>query len=179
MRIGIILGILIACGAVSAVSASSRADVKPLEVVPHVDIQKYLGVWYEIATIPQRFQKGCVGVTAEYTLRPDGDIDVVNTCRQDALDGKVRSVRGKAWITDKTTNAKLRVRFFWPFSGKYWIIALDPDYRWAVVGHPNRRYLWILSRTPQMDDALYDELIKRIADKGYDAARIKKTLQPA
>src|SRR5512135_200628 len=74
---------------------------KPLEVVPRVDIQRYLGTWYEIATIPQRFQRGCVGVTAHYSLRPDGDIDVVNVCRKNSLDGKERSVRGKAWVVDK------------------------------------------------------------------------------
>jgi apolipoprotein D and lipocalin family protein len=154
------------------------AQVKPLEVVPFVDVQRYLGTWYEIATIPQRFQKGCVGVTAHYSLRSDGDIDVVNVCRKETLDGKQRSVRGKAWIVDKKTNAKLKVRFFWPFSGAYWIIELDKDYQWAVVGHPNRKYLWILSRTPQMDGAVYDELLKRIAAKGYDLNKIKKTLQP-
>jgi apolipoprotein D and lipocalin family protein len=77
-----------------------------------------------------------------------------------------------------TTNAKLRVRFFWPFSGAYWIIGLDPEYRWAVVGHPSRRYLWILSRTPRMDDTLYGELIRTFAPQGHDTGRIRKTLQP-
>lgn len=152
--------------------------MKPLEAVPFVDLQKYLGTWYEIATIPQRFQKGCVGVTAEYKLRPDGDIAVLNTCRQGTLDGNVRSVLGKAWVVDKKTNAKLRVRFFWPFSGAYWVIGLDADYRWAIVGHPGRTYLWILSREPHMDEALYNELLRLIADKGYDLAKIKRTLQP-
>lgn len=128
---------------------------------------------------PQRFQRGCVGVTARYSLRTDGDIDVVNVCRKDTLDGKERSVRGKAWIVDKATNAKLKVRFFWSFTGAYWIIDLDRDYQWAVVGHPDRTYYWILSRTPQMDPVLYDELIRRAAAKGYDTGKIKKTLQPS
>jgi len=154
------------------------AQDRPLEVVPSVDLARYLGTWYEIATIPQSFQKGCVGVTARYALRDDGDIDVVNTCHKDTLDGKVRSVHGKAWVTDASTRAKLRVRFFWPFSGAYWIIGLDPEYRWAVVGHPSRAYLWILSRTPRMDATLYDDLIHRVASNGYDTALIKKTLQP-
>jgi apolipoprotein D and lipocalin family protein len=178
----VILGVLAFTGGLAATVASAPPpadDPKPLDVVPFVDLQRYLGKWYEIATIPQRFQKGCVGVTAEYTLRPDGDIDVVNTCRQGTLDGKVRTARAKAWVVDRKTNAKLRVRFFWPFTGAYWIIGLDADYRWAIVGHPNRNYLWILCRAPRMDDALYDELLKLIAAKGYDAAKIKKTLQPA
>jgi len=153
-------------------------ETAPLQVVPSVDLERYLGTWYEIATIPQRFQKGCVGVTARYTLRNDGDIDVVNTCRKQTLDGEVRTAHGKAWVVDRATNAKLKVRFFWPFSGDYWIIGLDEDYRWAVVGHPDRTYLWILSRTPQMDGALYDELLRRIAAQGYDLGKIQKTLQP-
>src|SRR5512137_73765 len=168
---------LILIGA-AAGAALSGAEAKPLEVVGHVDLERYLGTWYEIATIPQRFQKGLVGVSAHYALRPDGKIDVVNAGRKGALDGKVKSVRGKAWIVDKTTNAKLKVSFFWPFSGDYWIIDLDPNYQWAVVGHPSRTYLWILCRTPQMDPALYDEILKKIAAKGYDLSKIKKTLQP-
>ena len=189
MKVNIVLGTLIfaagvltiaagAFAAGSADSASPAAENKPLEVVPYVDLQKYLGTWYEIATIPMSFQKGCVGVTAEYVLRPDGDITVINTCRQGTLDGKVRTAHGKAWVVDKKTNAKLKVRFFWPFTGAYWVIGLDADYQWAIVGHPGRNYLWILSRAPQMDDALYNELLKLIADKGYDLAKIKRTLQP-
>jgi apolipoprotein D and lipocalin family protein len=154
------------------------ATTKPLEVVPHVDLQRYLGTWYEIATIPQRFQMGCVGVTAEYSLRTNGDIEVVNTCLKETLDGKIRRARGKARVVDRTTNAKLKVSFFWPFWGAYWIIGLDADYQWAIVGHPNRTYLWILGRSPQMDDTLYQELLALIAKKGYDLSKIKKTLQP-
>ena len=146
--------------------------------MPRVDIERYLGTWYEIATIPQRFQKGCVGVSAHYSLREDGAIDVVNVCRKGTLDGKESSIRGKAWIVDRTTNAKLKVRFFWPFTGAYWIIELDEDYQWAVVGHPDRTYYWILSRTPQMDAALYDELIRRAAAKGYDAPRSRRPSSP-
>jgi apolipoprotein D and lipocalin family protein len=176
MKPGILMLILTIAGGTAVVA---RAGTKPLEVVPSVDVRRYVGTWYEIATIPQRFQKGCVGVTAHYTLRADGTIDVVNVCRKGTLDGPERSVRGKAWVVDKATNAKLKVRFFWPFTGAYWIIELEKDYQWAVVGHPNRTYLWILSRTPQMDAAVYEELLRKIAAKGYDLSRIKKTLQPS
>ena len=154
------------------------ADGRSLEVVPYVDLSRYLGTWYEIATVPQRFQKGCVGVSAEYSLRRNGDIQVVNTCIKETLDGEVRTARGKARVVDRTTNAKLKVSFFWPFWGAYWIIGLDTDYEWAIVGHPNRSYLWILNRSPQMDGGLYRELLELIADKGYDLTKIKKTLQP-
>ncbi len=160
-------------------STGGAQKMKPLEAVRYVDLQRYLGTWYEIAAIPQRFQKGCVGSTAEYSLRKDGDIQVVNTCLEGTLDGKIRKASGKARVVDRTTNAKLKVTFFWPFWGSYWIIGLDEDYRWAIVGHPGRNYLWILSRTPQMDDVLYGDLLKLIADKGYDLTKIEKTLQPA
>lgn len=171
------LCIVLVLGALGLVSV--RAQDKPLDVVDRVDLARYLGTWYEIATIPQRFQKGCVGVTATYSLRPDGKIMVINRCRKKTLDGELRDIEGKAWVVDTKTNAKLKVQFFWPFSGDYWIIELDSDYRWAVVGHPNRNYLWILSRTPQMEQALYDDLLDRIGNKGYDIARIKRTLQPS
>jgi len=159
-------------------AAVVAAEKKPLEVVSSVDLQRYTGRWYEIATIPSRFQKDCVGVTATYTLRPDGDISVVNTCHKKTLDGKFKSVTGKAWVVDKTTNAKLKVRFFWPFSGDYWIIELDPDYQWALVGDESRDYLWILSRTPQLDESLYQELLNKATAKGFDVNRLKRTLQP-
>lgn len=169
-------GILAIVWAMSAVPGWA-AD-KPLEVVPSLDLQRYLGTWYEIATIPHFFQKDCVGVTANYSLRPDGDITVVNTCRKKTLDGPVKTAKGKAWITDETTKAKLKVRFFWPFSGDYWIVELDPDYQWAVVGAPDRDYLWILCRTPHMEELLYQDLLGRAAAKGFDVNRLKRTLQP-
>jgi apolipoprotein D and lipocalin family protein len=154
-------------------------EPKPLEVVPYVDLGRYIGTWYEIATIPQRFQKDCVAVTATYTLRDDGAIAVLNKCRKKTLDGELKEANGKAWIVDKKTNAKLKVQFFWPFKGDYWVIELDADYQCAVVGHPGRKYLWILSRTPQMDESLYQDLLQRIANKGYDVSLIKRTLQPS
>jgi apolipoprotein D and lipocalin family protein len=159
--------------------AWAGAETKPLAVVPYVDLDRYIGTWYEIATIPQRFQKDCVGVAATYTLRDDGKIDVLNKCRKKTLDGELKEAKGKAWVVDKKTNAKLKVQFFWPFKGDYWIVELDADYQYAVVGHPGRKYLWILSRVPQMDESLYQDLLQRVANKGYDLSLIKKTLQPS
>ncbi len=150
----------------------------PLRTVDRVDLGRYVGKWYEIATIPMSFQKGCVGVTATYTLRTDGDVDVVNTCRKETLDGPERQATAKAWSVDPS-NAKLVVRFFWPFTGDYWIIDLDPDYRWAVVGHPSREYLWVLSRTPQMPEATYEGILQRLRAQSYDVSRLVRTPQPA
>jgi apolipoprotein D and lipocalin family protein len=118
-----------------------------------------------------------VATKVEYSIRPDGKVKVVNMCREGAVDGKLKSIEGKAWSVDPATNAKLKVQFFWPFSGDYWIIQLDPEYRYAVVGHPKRAYLWILSRTPGMDDATYGAITARLIEQGYDPARILRTPQ--
>lgn len=161
----------------AAVVKLARADSKPgLRTVDSIDLQRYAGTWYEIARYPNRFQRKCVSDTkAEYTLRQDGKIQVVNSCRQ--RDGSLKSARGKAKVVDRKTSSRLKVTFFWPFSGDYWIIGLDPEYRYAIVGEPNRKYLWILSRTPAMTDALYQEAVQTIESAGYDASRLVSTPQ--
>lgn len=152
-------------------------DLPELKTVPKVDLKKYAGLWYEISSYPQRFQRGCHATTATYTLSPDGYVVVENRCNKDSLNGKVSYIKGKAFVDEGTGNAKLKVQFFWPFKGKYWIIDLAPDYSYAVVGHPNRKYLWILSRTPQMDSALYQQIVSRVESMGYTSDKIKMTQQ--
>ena len=147
-----------------------------LEVVPHVELEKYLGKWYEIAHLPAKFQEGCNETTATYTLSKDGSISVLN---QSIKDGKMKQAKGKAKVVDKNSNAKLKVTFFWPFYGDYWIIKLGNNYDYSVVGTPNRKYLWILSRTPQMDDKLYSKLIEYAKSKGFEVNKLIKTLQKA
>ena len=148
-----------------------------LQTVDTVDLDKYAGTWYEIAAFPQRFQKGCHGTTATYSKTSKDYIIVENKCRKDSLNGKESSIKGKAFIDPGTGNAKLKVQFFWPFKGKYWIIDLAEDYTYAVVGHPDRDYLWILSRTPQMKEPLYQEIVARIAKKDFDVSQLVKTIQ--
>ena len=175
-----ILQILIGIFAsVSPLLAAAADAPPPLQTVSHVDVNRYMGKWYEIASFPQWFQKNCTAVSATYALRKDGDVDVLNECRDKTLDGKLRSAKGKAWIVDRASNAKLKVRFFWPFSGDYWIIDLGAEYQYAVVGHPKRNYLWILSRSRQMDPAEYDKILERLKQQHYDVTRLNKTLQPA
>jgi len=165
--------------ALAALLAACGTTHPPLEVVGDVDLDRYTGKWYEIASFPQRFQRGCVATSATYTRRADGRIDVLNECRDGALDGALRSAEGIAWVADpQQSNAKLLVQFFWPFRGDYWIIELDEQYRYAVVGHPSREYLWILARTPSMDPALYARLLERIEAHGYALDRLQRTLQP-
>lgn len=153
------------------------AKQQPLETVKNVDIKRYAGKWYEIASYPQRFQKGCTCTTAEYTATDKGYIIVENSCNKDSVNGEKSGIKGKAFVVENSGNAKLEVQFFWPFKGKYWIIDLDSNYTYAVVGHPNRKYLWILSRTPQMDQAVYDGILERVKAKGFDLSILQKTIQ--
>jgi apolipoprotein D and lipocalin family protein len=169
---------LIAAGAVAGAVAVAYAtrNNEPLATVRQVDLTRYAGTWYEIARYPNRFQKKCDSDTkAMYMLRDDGTVGVLNSCRKS--NGTITSNRGTAKVVDSATNAKLKVTFFWPFSGDYWILDLTPDYSYAVVGEPRRKYLWILSRTPQMDEATYREITERIRFLGYDPARLMKTKQ--
>jgi apolipoprotein D and lipocalin family protein len=165
-----------AVGTIWSAKPVSAADGKaPLKVVPSVDLSRYAGKWYEIARLPNRFQRDCASnTTATYSLRPDGKITVINECR--TTDGRTRSANGTARVADATgPNTKLKVTFFWPFSGNYWIIGLDSEYRWAVVGEPGRDYLLILSREPRLDAALYAQLTERVRAQGFDTAKLIKT----
>jgi len=160
---------------ISLAGCIDEKQYPPLSKVSKVDITRYLGLWYEIARIDHSFQKDCVASTAEYSLRSDGYIRVVNKCRKKDIQGDLAVVEGKAWVIDKDTNAWLKVQFFWPFRGDYVIIDLDErDYSYAVVGHPSRDYLWILSRTPQMKDYIYQGIISRIVAQGYNVEKIKR-----
>jgi lipocalin len=148
-----------------------------LKTVEYVDVKRYMGAWFEIAKLPQRFEKGLIGIKANYTLLPDGKVEVLNSGYKEGFNGKMKTIKGKAWVADTATNAKLKVSFFWPFTGNYWIIELGKDYEYAVVGDESRKYLWILSRTPQMDEALYNELLKRVQDRGFDVSKVEKVPQ--
>lgn len=148
-----------------------------LQTVPFVDLKKYCGKWYEIASYPQWFQKGCYCTTAEYTLSNKGFVIVENRCNKDSVNGKQSYIKGKAFIEKDSGNAKLKVQFFWPFTGKYWIIDLADDYSFAVVSHPNKKYLWILSRTPKLDDVIYQQILSRLKEKGFDLLKLKITTQ--
>jgi apolipoprotein D and lipocalin family protein len=156
-------------------SANLKADQKnqnpPPTTVENVDLQRYTGLWYEIARIPNWFQNKCAGqVTAVYTLRSDGRVEVLNSCR--TRKGKTAQAKGLAKVVDQRTNAKLKVSFFRPlgislFWGDYWIIGLDPDYRWAVVGDPQRKYGWILARDPQINSGEMTKIQSLLQVKGY------------
>ncbi len=156
---------------------TSASNAQALQTVPNVELKKYAGKWYEIASYPQTFQKGCHCTTAEYTFTEKGYVIVENRCNRDSINGKQSYIKGKAFVEKNSGNAKLKVQFFWPFKGKYWIIDLADDYSYAVVSHPNKKYLWILSRTSQMNDSKYQEIILKLKQIGFDLSRIQITKQ--
>ncbi len=169
-----ILATSVVLGLAAASAFALHTNEQSLETVNYVDLKKYLGTWFEIAAFPQSFEKGCSCTSATYGLNKDGSIIVKNRCIKD---NKLKVTEGRATVVDKGTNAKLAVQFFWPFKGKYWIIDLAKDYGYAVVGHPNRKYLWILSRRPTLDDQTYNQLVVRAANKGFDVRQLVKTEQ--
>ena len=157
-------------------SSPVLVNSQTIDSLPNVDLKRYAGKWYEIASYPQRFQKSCHCTTAEYTLSDRGYVIVENRCNRDSINGKQTYIKGKAFVEKDSGNAKLKVQFFWPFRGKYWIIDLADDYSYAVVSHPNKKYLWILSRTPQMDAQVYEHILLRLKCKGFDLDKIQKTV---
>lgn len=170
-------------GIMASVLGAHAAEPLPtmpsaVRAVERVDVQKYMGRWYEIARIPNRYQDRLVAVTCDYDLRDNGTIGVVNTGRLDRIDGKERKSTAKAWTVDGANGSQWEVQFIWPLTADYWIIDLDPDYRYAVVGQPCRTHLWILSRTPTMDEATYQTICDRLKQHGYDPDKLVRTPQP-
>jgi apolipoprotein D and lipocalin family protein len=154
----------------------------PVSTVKYVDLEKYSGLWYEIATIPQYFQRKCISeTTANYEILPKGSVKVTNSCR--TKKGELLSVEGRAKVVDKKTNAKLKVTFvkfinwIYAFGGNYWVIGLDSDYSYAVVGDPTRKYAWILSRTPVMDPEDLKDATRKLKDNGYDTCALLTSIQ--
>jgi apolipoprotein D and lipocalin family protein len=152
-------------------------EYAPLATVPAVDLNRYAGKWYEIAAFPQRFQRGCHCTTADYKVNPEGYVEVFNVCRKNKPTGKLKNIRGKAMPVAGSQNSKLKVQFFWPFTGDYWILALAEDYSYALVGTPDRKSLWILSRRPVLDPNIYQRLVQNAAAKGFNVNQLQLTDQ--
>jgi apolipoprotein D and lipocalin family protein len=161
--------------------AWGRDKAAPPVTVEHVDLERYVGLWYEIAKIPNRFQRQCVrGTTAQYSIRSDGNIDVVNSCI--TKEGTVDEARGLAKVENKVSNAQLKVSFFRLlglrlFWGDYWIIGLGDDYEYAVVGTPDRKYGWILSRSPEIAPIVLERILEELRIQGYDPKHFELTGQ--
>jgi lipocalin len=158
-------------------SCNGQDNMIDKSVVKELDIDRYMGTWYEIARYDHRFERGLVGVTASYSFRDDGKIEVVNTGFKETINGKKSEAIGKAKIPDPNVPSKLKVSFFWFFYGDYIVLELDENYHWAVIGSSSDKYLWILSRTPQMDETVYHELLIKLTTRGYDIDKLIRVAQ--
>jgi len=156
---------------IAAQPTLDRSTVKQLE------LSRYLGTWYEIARFPHSFEKTLQGVTATYSLREDGKIKVLNQGYEGSINGPLKTAVGKAKIPNPADPSKLKVSFFLFFYADYLVMELDPDYQWALVGSKTENYLWILSRTPKMDPAIYDKLVANAKKRGYDISKLTKVQQ--
>lgn len=172
LRFGAVIALLVQTGAAPA------AENAPLPTVESVDLARYVGRWYEVALLPNRFERQCVSDTQAHYSAEEGQIRVLNRCRTSS--GNVDSASGRAKVVAASGNAKLRVSFFWPFYGDYWILALDSDYSEVLVGTPDRRYAWILARRPDLPEARIQALLNRAQALGFDASAFKRVpqLQP-
>jgi len=149
-----------------------KNDNQPLDTVDNVDLEQYKGTWYEIARLPNTFEDGLNCVTANYELLENGKIRVINRGHRIGNPDKVKEAKGIAWVPDSQYPGRLKVRFFWPFAGDYYIIVLSDDYKYALVGDPSREYLWILSRTPSLDNETMQYLINQASDRGFDTGSL-------
>ncbi len=155
----------------------STSAQQPVTVVSHVDLNRYMGTWYEIARLPNSFERGLKCTTAAYELRDDGRVTVINRGIKVEDPTKSDEAKGVAWVPDPAQPAKLRVRFFWPFAGDYWIIDLDPEYQYVLVGSPNHKYLWVLARTKFISDEIYLGLLQKAKENGFELANLIKVSQ--
>lgn len=156
----------------------SGSQVIDTSTVRELDLNRYLGTWYEIARFPHSFEKGMAGVTANYSLRDDGKIRVLNKGYKNGLNGELSIAEGKAKIPDKSEPGKLKVSFFWIFYGDYYVMELGPDYDYVMIGSSSPKYFWILSRKPQMDEATYNMLLDKARQRGYKLDKLEKVMQP-
>lgn len=167
----IAVSLMVLCSKAGAQNA--QAAESKVTSVAAVDLARYAGEWYEVAAFPMFFQRHCVGdTTANYELALDGSVKVTNRCRtQNGVD----EANGRATVVEGSANSRLKVSFFWPFKADYWVIGLDADYRWALVGNPNRKFLWLLSRTPQLPQPLLEAALASAKAQGYDLSQLRYT----
>jgi len=177
LAVCLLLTVLVFEGSAPALAQTPFAPMAPVASVPAVELARYTGKWFEMASFPMFFQRNCLGdTTAEYAALPDGAISVNNRCRTES---GYTAATGKATVVEGSGNARLKVSFFWPFKADYWVIGLDPEYRWAVVGNPNRQYLWVLSRTPQLAPELMKAALASASAQGFDLTQLKTTAHTA
>jgi len=156
---------------------SAKTQSQVMKTVENVDLQRYMGTWYEIARFPHSFEKGLFGVTATYTLKKNGKVEVLNQGYKDSLTGKLKRAKGFAKVPDPNVPGRLMVYFFWPFGGEYLILDLDENYQHVLVGSSSKNYLWILSRSMQMSDTTYYNIVTKAKSLGFDTSKLEKVTQ--
>ena len=171
LMVGMLAG-LSACATLSSMPVGNKTVPEPAKAV---DLDLYLGRWYELYRYDAPFQRDCEAVTADYSRGDNGTVGVLNSCRKGAVDGPLKTAKGKAKVVDPVSNAKLKVSFFGPFYGDYWVLDHADDYQWAIVGEPSGRYLWILSRDPKPSDTQKAMLRRKAEDMGYDWSLVRET----
>lgn len=174
--IALVVGAVCVLGACALNPAGKSGDTRVPEPAKPVDLSRYLGRWYELARYENGFERDCEAVTAEYTLRDDGLIDVINSCHKGGVGGPPDVSKGRAKIVAGSGDAKLKVSFFGPFFfGDYWVLDHADDYAWSIVGEPSGRYLWILTREAIPNASVKDALIERVRALGYDTSMLRMT----
>ena len=163
--------LLISCG------NNGKTQSNTMKTVDNVNLERYMGTWYEIARFPHSFEKGLVGVSATYSLKKNGKVEVLNQGYKDSLSGKLKRAKGFAKIPDQSIPGRLMVYFFWPFGGEYLILDLDENYQYVLVGSSSKNYLWILCRTKTMDETVYSNLLKKAESLGFETSKLKKVPQ--
>lgn len=173
----ILIGILVLL-VIAAPFCEAKNRFKAKLPIQNIEVNRYLGTWYEIARIPNWFEKDLVGVTATYALKPNGDIEVKNAGFQGKLGGEKKTAIGNAWIPDPKKTGALQVSFFWPFSAGYNVVEIDPNYTYVLVSGDTPDYAWILSRQPTLNAQTYNRLIAKAEEIGLDPKRFETVLQP-
>jgi apolipoprotein D and lipocalin family protein len=171
-----LLAPLLAAGCLTNAGVGPHADA-PLETVPYVDLDRFGGVWYVIASMPTSAEEGAHDAIEFYEIHGPDDIDVMFRFREGSFDAPFERIPQRAWVHDEATNAEWRVRPFWPLALDYLVIDLAPDYRYTVVGHPSKRYVWIMARRPELADADRRAIEARLREQGYDVDRIQDVPQ--
>jgi len=158
---------LLICIPLTYHTVDASSGLPPLQTVESVDLSRYVGLWYELAHIPNRFQEGCQDGTATFSLRKDGEIDILNSCR-DRQDGRMRHADGRGWVIDTSSNARLKFSFFWPFRSEYLIIDQGKDYEYSVICTSDRKRLWLIARTPSLTSEVFELIMRRIENQGFN-----------
>ena len=167
-----ILNIFVLLINVFAINSAFAVENKKLEVVSNLDLNKFQGVWYEIAHNPWFPENNCFAMIAHYKIIEDNKIQVTNICRKYGFDGEISKIKGEAWLVDQAIKSKWEVQFIWPFTLDYWVIDLEEDYNYAVIGEPDKENFWILSRKPIMEKNILTKIIEKTNLKGYDLSNL-------